>query len=458
MVFADDRSSLLTLSEFSFATLLLVVIFVIDDLFIDLVALLYQLKPRELSREELLALEKTPEKPIAIIIANWHEADVIGRMVTGNNRRLNYKRHHFFLGAYPNDVETVAEAQRVAGLFENTHVVINSKYGPTSKGQMLNEIAREIFKQESKIGEKFEIFLMHDSEDILHPLSLKLVSRDLAFSDFLQTPIFSMNRPAKELVGGTYIDEFAELHTKDLFVRQKLGAPVPSAGVGTAIRRELLIALMDNPKRDFLKEESLTEDYVLGMSSALLGFKTAFSCYYVKVDGKREYIATREYFPAQFNASIRQKARWILGIVFQGWRLISWQGSLSHRYFLYRDRRGPINNLVAMCCTLLTAYLLIDYFYFKDSLPFMKEPWFIVGSFIATIGAISRIFHRVIAVWRVHGWQRAWPVPIRWPIGNLINSIASLRAFYQFRRARLSGQPLKWVKTAHVLPENFGEP
>jgi adsorption protein B len=457
LVFVDDRSALLTLSQVTFVTLALVVAFVFDDIFIDILAFIFHLKPQELNAQDLQELATIPERPIAIIVANWHEADVIGRMVTGNNRRLKYSQHHFFIGVYPNDGATVTVAKDVAQTSANTHVVINTKNGPTSKGQMLNEIVRAIFDREKEIGIEFSAFLMHDSEDILHPLSLKLINRNLKSTDFLQTPIFSMDRPMSQLVGGTYIDEFAELHTKDLFVRQRLGAPVPSAGVGTAIRRELMVALMQNPSRGFLREDSLTEDYVLGMSAALVGFKTAFCCYFQKTDDGRDYIATREYFPSQFGASVRQKTRWLLGIVFQGWRMVPWRGNLAHKYFLYRDRRGPLNNLVAMACTFLTLYLFFIFFFFHRPLPFMKETWFIIESVIATVGAISRIFHRALAVVRVNGWKRIWAIPFRWPVGNVVNSFASIRAFLQYRRARLTGKPLQWVKTTHVLPEGFGE-
>jgi hypothetical protein len=33
-----------------------------------------------------------------------------------------------------------------------------------------------------------------------------------------------------------------------------------------------------------------------------------------------DVIATREYFPSGFRASVRQRARWITGIALQAWR------------------------------------------------------------------------------------------------------------------------------------------
>ena len=109
---------------------------------------------------------------------------------------------------------------------------------------MLNELVRGVIKYEEQLKYDFDVFLMHDSEDILHPNSLTIINSEINRADFLQTPIFSFDRPVKQWVGGTYIEEFAEIHTKDLFVREALGAPVPSAGVGTALQRRLMLTLL----------------------------------------------------------------------------------------------------------------------------------------------------------------------------------------------------------------------
>jgi adsorption protein B len=442
---------------FVFIILFLVCFFVIDDLIIDWIAFTFDLGPQELTQKRIQKLKSKPEKNIAIIIANWQEHEVIHRMVYGNLSRLDYTNYHFFLGVYPNDIETNISAQNVSSVYKNVHTIENTKNGPTSKGQMLNELVRGVFLTEKSLGIEFDVFLMHDSEDILHPLSLKVINSEIDKTDFLQIPIFSFDRPATQMVGSTYIDEFAEIHTKDLFVRQYLKAPVPSAGVGTSLQRKLMMALMRENQNDFLREDSLTEDYVLGMSSAIKGFRTSFCCYYVKDEqGNKDFIATREYFPNKYQAAIRQKTRWILGIVLQGSRIIPWDGAWIHKYFLYRDRRGPMNNFVAMATTALTIYLLIGYSMTHQPADFTSLWWFKLGSVIATIGMLNRLVQRVYAVGLVNGWKKAWLVPLRWPLGNLINFVATLKAFQQFHRAVVKKEPLKWSKTEHELPSDFG--
>lgn len=446
------------LTVIAFILLLMICFFVIDDAITDFYALFKKLGPKELSKKQLSYFRTLPEKNIAIIVANWHEHEVIGRMVSGNLKRVDYKNYHFFLGVYPNDIETCIAAQNMEALFPNVHVVTNSKPGPTSKGQMLNEIVRQIIREEDELGFEFDVFLMHDSEDVLHPLSLKVINAEITNTDFLQTPIFSFDRPVNEIVGSTYIDEFSELHTKDLFVREALGAPVPSAGVGTAIQRRLMLTLMKDNEGDFLREDSLTEDYVLGMSSAIKGFRTSFRCYFTKDEkGNRNFIATREYFPNQYQAAVRQKTRWILGIVFQGSKIVPWYGKLIHKFFLYRDRRGPFNNFIAMATTVLTAYLMIYPFIYGTMPEFMSTDWFKVGSLVATFGLFNRLIHRVKAVGLVNGWMRVRVIPVRCPVGNVINFMATIRAIKDYHRAVIKKEPLRWAKTTHELPEGFGD-
>src|SRR5262249_1201487 len=154
-------------------------------------------------------------------------------------------------------------------------------------------------------GRRFDILLMHDAEDIIHPLSLRLYSLLIPRYEFVQTPVFSLPLEPSKLVAATYIDEFAEHHLKDMVVRQAFGGLVPSAGVGSAFEREAFqqIALAHGQKA--FNTESLTEDYEIGLKFRLAGKRVHFACHTVetKEAGGRtgeQFIATREYFPDGF--------------------------------------------------------------------------------------------------------------------------------------------------------------
>ncbi len=66
----------------------------------------------------------------------------------------------------------------------------------------------------------------------------------------------------------------------------------------------------------------------------VMGFQSQFLCVQIeKPCGSREFVATREYFPSNFYASIRQKSRWTLGIAYQGLQKYSMAGQWDRSLF-----------------------------------------------------------------------------------------------------------------------------
>lgn len=435
--------------------ILVVVYFVmgVDDVFIDLFALLGKLGPRELKCDDLDTLSNLPEKHLAIIVPAWKESSIIRRMLLGNCQRIAYQSYTFFVGVYPNDPDTLREVQLAAQQYPNIVPVINERNGPSSKGQILNHVAQHIVARIEQ-GESFDALIMHDAEDMIHPLGLHLMNRELNKASFIQIPIFSLLVDHKELVAGTYIDEFAELHTKDILVRGALGAAIPSAGVGTAIAMPLVRALQ--AQDDLFRESTLTEDYDLGVRAKKLGFRCAFACYFFRNGSRKEFIATREYFPKRFKRSVRQKTRWTVGIVLQGWRNLGWHGSSVDRFFLYRDRKGLIGNIASLCGYLLLLYLGLRAFDLVS--PHLNAgQWLQILLWGNVIMMINRLWQRCYCVARVYGIQAALVVPVRWPICILINALAGANAIRQDIVAYLTKTTVAWAKTDHELPASFGD-
>lgn len=433
-------------------------VFTLDDLFIDLFALCKRLKPRTITADDLVAIKALPQKNIAIIVANWKEADVISPMITGNLRGIDYQNYVFFLGVYPNDLPTWEAAAKLEKLYPHkVVVVVNSQPGPTSKGQMLNEMARHIAKSELTLGLKFDFLLMQDSEDVLHRHSLSLMNYYGNSADFVQIPVFSFDVNKRDLIGGIYIDEFAEAHTKDLLVRESLGAAIPSAGVGTLISTKLLAALQEHQNGDFLKEDTLTEDYHLGMMTKQLGYKSSFACVrYQKDNGELEFIATREYFPHLLQASMRQKSRWTLGIAFQGLNNLSWQGGFVDKYFLWRDRRGPWNSILIVLSTILLGMFTVSNL--MDSTPdILKQPFFQGLLLVNLLNMTVRLVQRMRAVAITNASAHILLVPVRWLIANYVNLGATIKAYRQYAESQRTGKRPEWIKTEHKLPEQFGK-
>lgn len=444
-----------TRDQWMLITVILCSLFLLDDIFIDLVAIFQKIKPRKLSDTDLNKISVLPEKRFAILMANWHEEDVLERMVTGNIQKIKYSNYKFILGVYPNDKPTLEAAFRLQKKYKNVQVVVNSLDGPTSKGQLLNELILEAAK------DGYDVVVTHDSEDLIHPYALKLMNWRTETYDFVQIPVFSLETPLKKLTAGVYIDEFIEAHTKDLLVREFFNAGIPSAGVGTAIKWTLIEKLFEIQDGKFLNENTLTEDYHLGLTCHQLGFKSHFSCdYYINEDGHFEYIATREYFPQKFRQSVRQKTRWAIGISLQGFELLKWSAKgFFQVYFLWRDRKGLVAAPLFTSALTFTIYFIATYLLYNrwpqlDYVPynFMFEilMW---GNFIFSV---FRIIQRIVLVNKVYGAKVASLVPVRWVLSNFINTFSTYNAINEWTRSKFFDRKLTWSKTEHMIPVGFG--
>lgn len=431
-------------------------VFGIDDLFIDILALIKRVKPKEINTKLFQKMTKISEKSIIVIVPCWQEAGIIKGMLEGNISRINYSNYRFLIGLYPNDSETCKEVIEVSKNFPDlVYPIVNHINGPTSKGQILNHVIKKSLEMEQEGIFKIDAYHMQDSEDLMHTQVLKLVNFELNDFDFIQIPVYSFPLKYRYLIAGIYIDEFSESHTKDLLVRNAMKAAVPSAGVGTCFKRNIVNYLLDKG-RDIYNPNSLTEDYELGLSSYLGGFKGKFSCCFVRSsDGKKDFIATREFFPKGFIRSVRQKTRWTIGIALQGVKNIGWQGSLVNRYFLFRDRKSIWVNLTVVISYVFLLFLLFFYL-LKGRWPHLQNALYsdlFRVLFIANIGLmINRIFQRFKSVSRVYGVSYVVPIVIRWPLSCLVNGFASINALYKSFISKFTKKKIAWAKTKHESP------
>lgn len=174
-------------------------------------------------------------------------------------------------------------------------------------------------------------------------------------------------------------------------------------------------------------------------------------CHYVEGEGPENLISTRELFPNDFDSSIKQKTRWTTGIAFQGLNNLGWFGNFWQRYFLWRDRKGPINAFLTFnMLGLLILLPLLNLSPFKVSVGLN-----LIFSF-NTLGMIFRFGIRFHCVQRLFGRLAAFGVFLRWPVAMLINMSAGLRSTHQYLESSVTGEKIKWAKTQHRLPVGFG--
>ena len=132
---------------------------------------------------------------------------------------LDYREYVVFVGTYPNDQQTIDEVERMRRRYKRLRRVEVPHDGPTSKADCLNWLILAIFDYEKRHDIEFAGVILHDSEDVLHPMELRFYNYLLPRKDMIQLPVTSLDREWYELVAGVYMDEFAEWHAKDLVVR-----------------------------------------------------------------------------------------------------------------------------------------------------------------------------------------------------------------------------------------------
>lgn len=450
-----------------------------DDVFVDLcywwMRARGQLARQDHGLPDAQAMAAMEQKPLAVMVPAWHESDVIHSMITSNFRLVQYRNAHYFVGVYENDPDTLAEVRRAQALSARIHAVIVPRPGPTSKADCLNEIITHALAIERSLDLRFAGFVMHDAEDLIHPMELRVFNAALDRFDFIQLPVYSFTRELGAFVAGAYMDEFAENHGKDLPVRERLGGFVPCAGVSACFSRLAIERLAASQDGEVFKSGALTEDYDTSFRCTQLGLHSAFVAwkadYYMDTPRGKGHpqlirreasVATREFFPSRFRAAWRQRARWILGIALVGAREIGWRGTRGTRFFLLRDRKGLIANPAVMIgYALFVAYVLLRialYFGYGDNVPdsrVMDSPaaYALIGASLAL--AVWRLAHRMYFTGRLYGWRHGLMAAPRMAVSNALNFLAVCRALRLYALNRLVGRPLAWDKTAHTYPETL---
>lgn len=425
----------------------------LDDLFIDLVYIGRRLAgARPVPTPEPAPAAGEP-RWLAVLVPAWDEAAVIGAMLARLTATQRYPRFHVFVGVYPNDPATRAAVLAVGDA--RVSAVLCARPGPTTKADCLNQLWDAVIADEAARQRRFAAIVLHDAEDVVHPLELALQDHWLATHALVQLPVLPLCDPGSRWIGGHYLDEFAENHAKDLVVREALGAALPSAGVACAIRRDLVAQIAALGGGAPFDPHCLTEDYELGIKVRALGGRGVL----VRArDSDGRLIGTAEHFPATLAAAVRQKTRWLTGIALAGWDRLGWPGGLADRYMLLRDRKAILAALLVLlgyaALPLVAADLVGRALLGATAMPPLAPQ----GSLLAALLAINagllgwRLAVRALFTARANGWREGLRAVPRAVVGNLVNALAALRALRRYWSTSTGRAAQVWEKTAHRFP------
>jgi bacteriophage N4 adsorption protein B len=427
----------------------------IDDLAVDAVYFArYGWRRLRGRRDTTLADLPAPGIRFAVFVPAWQEAAVIAPMLRTALTRFGSDQVRLYVAVYPNDVKTLEAVKGVRD--SRIRVVLNPRSGPTTKADNLNACWRALIDDEAD-GDGVDAIVLHDAEDVVHPGELAVYAAWLERYDAVQIPVAPLPDPHSHYVGGSYMDEFSEAHGKNLVVRQALGAGLPFAGTGCAIRRAMLGRVADARGGAPFDAASLTEDYELGLTIAAMGGKTALA-WVTEADG-RTPVAVRAFFPGQLRSAIRQKSRWMVGIALAGWDRTGWgrAAAVTEHWMRMRDRRAPLAVLV-----LLAAYLSLVLWalgwtaHALSGTPATDLGPLLTGILWLNLALLGwRLLLRALFVGKAEGWREGLRALPRMAVGNLIALLAVQRALVEYA-GMLRGAPTRWDKTTHHFPGGLG--
>jgi adsorption protein B len=384
---------------------------------------------------------------IAVLVPAWDEAAVIASMLRSTLKRIDYDNYRIFVGHYRNDPATALAIASVVD--QRIQMVEVDADGPTTKADCLNHLYDALIEYEVAHACEAKAIVLHDPEDVVHPLELRIFDGLIDRAAAIQLPVLPLVDPRSRWVAGHYCDEFAEAHVKELVVREAVGAAIPLAGVGCAIARRPLARLAAMQDGKPFAGASMTEDYEIGLRLGALRLKTMFVRIPIQ-PGDRGVVASRGHFPATLGAAVRQKARWLGGIALSGWDRLGWSGGAGERWMRMRDRRGPLAALL-----LLAAYgaaFIWSQIGLAEALgaPVKARLDPMLVTLLAINGGLLawRVFMRALFTASAYGPAQGLLSIPRMIVGNVIAMLAAARAI----SLHLGGGAKRWDKTRHIFP------
>lgn len=204
---------------------------------------------------------------------------------------------------------------------------------------------------------------------------------------------------------------------------------------------------------EIFNSDNLTEDYELGLRLYRGNLKTLFVNQRQNPNDPNSVISVGEFFPNTFWGTVKQRSRWMAGIVFQGWKQYGWKGPFKTKYFLFRDRKVLISAFGSFLSNLVFIYFLAHTLLMKFHVSSIylytiaAQNTFLWDSMLLlSIFMVWRLVHRFYFTFKWYGFIYALQSPFRLFADNFINFVSLCRSLIVFWRNRKSNV---WDSTVH---------
>lgn len=412
------------------------VIFVVSVVFKLLVSLVGASRERQqvVTDAEVAALKDTDLPLFTILVPAYHEANVIGSLMS-NLSRFNYPREKLevLLLLEPDDPETL-EAAKAAAPPDVVKFIVVPNGGPKTKPKACN------------VGLMFsrgEYLVIYDAEDRPEPDQLKKVvvafeksGPDLAC---VQAALNYYNAE-ENILTRMFTLEYSYWFDYMLPGLDALRLPIPLGGTSNHFRTAMLRQLGG------WDPYNVTEDADLGIRASALGNR-------VQVINSTTY----EEANKALGNWIRQRSRWIKGYMQtvlvhsrHPARLVRTIGVHATLGFALLIGGTPLSFLMSFPLWAIFTVSMLDSSRFAGLFPH----WLAVANMLTLFGGNAAIVYlNMLAVFKRRRYRLIWFGLLN-PLYWLLHSIASFLALWQL----MAGQAFFWENTRHGLTRVTADP
>jgi adsorption protein B len=352
------------------AAIALVILFslsLLDDFLRDVLCLI----AHRLSRPPPIdpaALEAAAPKPVAILVPAWRSGRVLGRMLEHTINTLDYPAYTIFVGCYSVDADSQAAVEDVRRRSNRVELLTLLHSRNAGRADCLNEMYKSILQHEREQQIRFELFLVLDPGDVVHPQTLKYANVLAPPARMLQFPLLALEPAGLGEVAHAQVDEWAERALLEWPARARLCGYFPSMGSGTVFSSEAVNFLAGQGDYRLFDERQAAELFQAGLALRDLPGPRRYLAEWVErkaprdaktrnplaVQTVRELVAILFSPPISWRSALARQTRWYLGAGLQAGP--AGPDTAAGRYFRWHDRKAPWIHLAAGPALLVLAY------------------------------------------------------------------------------------------------------
>lgn len=362
------------------------------------------------SLEDLIDVK---ERNIALLIPVWRSGEGLSASVDRLVNSLDYSAYHVFLGVYPNDTQSLREAQRLALRHQHVHRVVCSQPGPIPYSDSVTALVEGVAEFANSSGIEFEAAVLGEVDDTLHPLSFRLYNYYSERFDLVEIPRFARSEAWYQLAAGAVRDDLAFVHGRENTIRAALSHDCVLRQTLPCVEMGLLRRLLSEA---WVQQEQHVTRNALASWLHSVASNRIFSR--LEVDSQRRYrhrpaqaakvhatrfVAVTDSFPTSFSQAVNYEVD-CLEQRSLSLEIYSRQRSpLTRLYLLWREFSGRLALILMPLFILALGWISFASITQTNTQPTFQSlvaahPWLTSGAIIISVYVVYSILIRYLQV------------------------------------------------------------